>query len=62
MNIPAEYQKILLVAVEEYMYQLSLKLAKMKGQPLTQERKELTRQQRKLEELQHLVLDGGAKD
>lgn len=61
MNIPKKYHKILLVALEEYMYQLSLKLDKMKGLPLTRERKELTAKQKQLEDLQHLVLHGDAE-
>ncbi len=55
MEIPNKYRATLLTALEEYMYQVSLQLAALKGQPLTKKRKELTKRQAELEKLQHLI-------
>lgn len=59
-NIDPKYKPILLEALEDLMYKLSLQLNDLKGGPLTKERKELTEKQAMLEELQHLVslIDG----
>ena len=59
MQIPDKYQALLLSALEDQMYKLSLELAKMKGQPLTPERKKLTKQQQDIEDLQHLISVAG---
>jgi len=45
----------MLEALEELMYKLSLQLDSLKGEPMTKERKELTRKQTQIEELQHLI-------
>ena len=55
MEIPDKYQAILLEALEDLMYKLSLELNPMKGLPLTKERKRLTKKQSDVEDLQHLV-------
>lgn len=55
MTIDPKYKPILLEALEEMMYQLSLELAELKGEPLTPERKKLTAKQNLVEELQHLI-------
>ncbi len=55
ITIDSKYQQLLLEAVEEYMYKLSLQLETHKGGPLTKERKELTKKQSRLEELQHTI-------
>lgn len=55
INIDPKYKPILLEALEEMMYKLSLQLDDMKGQPLGELRKELTEKQTKLEELQRLI-------
>jgi len=55
MDIEPKYKPILLEALEDLMYKLSLQLEELKGGPLTKERKELTAKQRMLEELQHRV-------
>lgn len=54
-NIEAKYKPILLEALEDMMYKLSVQLDGLKGGPLTKERKELTEKQSLLEELQHVV-------
>ena len=59
MHIPNKYRETLLVALEEYMYKLSLELNKYKGQPMTQTRRDLTNKQRALEDLQHIVSSAG---
>lgn len=55
LNIESKYKPILLEALEDLMYKLSLQLEDLKGGPLTKERKDLTDKQNMLEELQHLI-------
>ncbi len=55
MDIPAKYKPILLEALEDLMYRVSPDLDKMKGQPLSEERRYLTQRQRDIEDLQHLI-------
>lgn len=55
MNIDPKYKPVLLEALEDMMYKLSLQLEDLKGGPLTNERKELTLKQNMVEELQHQI-------
>lgn len=55
MEIDPKYKPLLLEALEELMYKLSLQLSDLKGGPLTKERKTLTQKQTQLEELQHTI-------
>ena len=55
MEIDPRYKHILLEALEDMMYKLSLQLQNHKGGPMTNERKELTEKQQQVEELQHLI-------
>ncbi|MBX2942408.1 MAG: hypothetical protein KF860_08685 [Cyclobacteriaceae bacterium] len=55
IEIDQKHKVLLLEALEELMYKLSITLASLKGQPLTKERKELTQKQVQIEELQHLI-------
>ncbi len=55
IQLDSSYRPLLLEALEDKMYKLSLQLNEMKGQALTERRKELTKKQKKLEELQHLI-------
>ena len=55
MEIDPKYKAVLLEALEELMYKLSLQLDELKGGPLSKERKELTSKQSRIEELQHIV-------
>lgn len=55
MVIDSKYKPILLEALEDLMYKLSLQLEGLKGGPLTKERKDMTEKQNMLEELQHLI-------
>jgi hypothetical protein len=55
MTIDPKYKPVLLEALEDMMYKLSMQLEPLKGKPLTGERKQLTAKQSALEELQHLV-------
>lgn len=55
IQIDPKYQSVLLESLEELMYQLSLQLEEYKGKPLDRGRKELTRKQRQVEKLQHLI-------
>ena len=55
MNLDPKFKPILLEALEDMMYKLSMELEKLKGGPLTKQRKELTAKQNLVEELQHLV-------
>lgn len=52
-SIDPIYLPLLLEAVEELLYKISLRLAELKGQPMTGERRELTQKQRRLEALLH---------
>lgn len=58
LQIDGKYKSILLEAMEELMYKLSLQLEDLKGKPLTKKRKELTQKQAGLEKLQHLISAG----
>ena len=55
MLIDAKYKPLVLEALEDLMYKLSLQLNGLKGGPLTKERKDLTDKQALIEELQHLI-------
>jgi hypothetical protein len=55
MLLDSKYKPLLLEALEDLMYKLSLQLEDLKGGPLTKERKELTNKQNTLEQLQHLI-------
>ena len=59
MEIDNKYRPVLLEAMEDLMYKISLELEKMKGQPLTAKRKQLTKKQKEIEELQHLISNLG---
>jgi len=55
MVIDSKYKPLVLEALEDMMYKLSLQLEALKGGPLTKERKDLTDKQMMVEELQHLI-------
>lgn len=55
MTIDPKYKPVLLEALEDMMYKLSMQLEPLKGKPLTGERKLLTAKQNAVEELQHIV-------
>jgi hypothetical protein len=55
MQVDPKHKAILLEALEDMMYKLSLQLDALKGEPLTKERKALTKKQELIEELQHLI-------
>jgi hypothetical protein len=55
MNVDPKHKPILLEALEDMMYKLSLQLDALKGKPLTHERNALTKKQELIEELQHLI-------
>ena len=55
MIIDDTYKPLLLEALEELMYKLSLQLEEHKGKPLGALRKELTQKQLQIEELQHVI-------
>ncbi len=46
---------ILLEALEDMMYKLSLQLEDLKGGPLDKERKRLTEKQAEVERIQHVI-------
>jgi len=54
-HIDPKFKPLLLEALEDLMYKLSLQRDSLKGGPLTKERKDLTAKQDMLEELQHLI-------
>ncbi len=53
--INKQTQPILLEALEDLMYKVSLELESMKGGPMTHERKALTEKQHLIEKLQHEI-------
>ncbi len=55
MKIDAKYKPLMLEALEELMYKLSMQLDELKGEPLGKWRKELTQKQTNIEELQHII-------
>jgi hypothetical protein len=55
MVLDPKHKPLLLEALEDLMYKLSLQLENLKGGQLTKERRELTEKQAMLEELQHLI-------
>ncbi|MFZ1806283.1 MAG: hypothetical protein WAU36_03620 [Cyclobacteriaceae bacterium] len=55
IKVDQKYRPLLLEALEELMYKLSLELANLKGEPLTKTRKGLTKKQEEIEALQHLI-------
>ncbi len=55
IEIESKYQAILLEALEDMMYKISLQLDEMKGEPLGKWRKELTQKQKEIEALQHTI-------
>ena len=55
MLLDSKYKPVVLEALEDLMYKLSLQLDGLKGGPLTKERKDLTDKQALIEELQHLI-------
>lgn len=54
-EIDPKYKPLLLEAMEELMYKISLQLEDLKGGPLTKERKILTEKQIEAEKLQHII-------
>ncbi|MGE0587962.1 MAG: hypothetical protein AB7O48_05275 [Cyclobacteriaceae bacterium] len=57
-TLDSKFKSVMLEALEEYMFKLSLELDNLKGQALTPYRKELTKKQELVEELQHLISGG----
>ena len=55
LEIDPKHKPLLLEALEELMYKLSIQLEDLKGEPLTGSRKELTQKQKHIEELQHFI-------
>ncbi len=55
MSIDPKYKPVLLEALGELMYKISLELENVKGGPLTTWRKELTHKQEMVEQLQHYI-------
>ena len=57
MTIDPKYKSVLLEALADKRYKVSLELNELKGGPMDQHRKTLTKKQRQLEELEHLVME-----
>ena len=58
MELEEHDRALLLEALEELMYKLSLELNDLKGGPLNARRKELTKRQKEVEKLQHTISSG----
>ena len=59
ITLSPEDRPILLEALEDLMYKVSMELEPLKGGPMTPARKELTEKQSHIEALQHLVSSEG---
>jgi len=55
ITIDPKNKELLLEALEELMYKLSLQLNDLKGGPMDKPRQELTKKQQAIEKLQHLI-------
>lgn len=55
IELDAKHKPILLEALEDMMYKLSIQLEDHKGGPLDKERKELTQKQSIVEQIQHTI-------
>lgn len=55
LQLDPKYKPLLLEALEDLMYKLSMQLEELKGEPLTGQRKQLTEKQQAIEELQHFI-------
>ena len=55
MKIDIKYKDILLDALEDRMYKVSMRLNGMRGQAMNRERKRWTRLQKEIERLQHVI-------
>lgn len=55
-TIEPKHVPLMLEAIEELLYKIALRLEELKGGPLTGERKELTKKQKALEDIQHKLL------
>jgi hypothetical protein len=55
IELELRYKHILMEALEDMMYKISLELDQLKGGPLDKQRKSLTEKQAQLEKLQHLI-------
>ena len=53
IELDIKHKDVLLEALEELMYKLSLELNELKGGPLDKRRKELTQKQQSIAQLQH---------
>lgn len=55
IELDLEYRPILLEALEDMMYKLSLQLEELKGGPMNETRKKLSEKQRLIELIQHII-------
>jgi hypothetical protein len=55
LQLDPKYKPLLLEALEDLMYKISMEQEKLKGKPMNKQRKELNKKQEYVEELQHLV-------
>ncbi len=56
IQIDDKFKDVLVEVLDDYLYRVSLELNALKGQPMTSNRKDLTKNQRKMEELRNLLL------
>ena len=55
LQLDPKYKPLLLEALEDLMYKLSMQLEELKGEPLNSARKQLTEKQQQVEDLQHQI-------
>jgi len=55
LSINSDEQKLLLEALEDLMFKISMQSQSFKGKPNTTERKKLTQRQNRVEALQHKI-------
>jgi len=57
LSIDEKYKDVMLEALGDFLYKISLELNEMKGQSMTKRRKELTKKQKLVEEVRRRLND-----
>lgn len=55
IQFDSKYKALVLEALEDMMYKLSIELSQLAGGPMDSHRKKLTKKQTQIETLQHIV-------
>ena len=60
MNVDIKYKDVMIEALSDLMYKLSLEQEAFRGKPNTKQRKTLTKKQELVETLQHIISIAGS--